>query len=251
MMLALSQDPLERGTMYSYLASTFDVDSTVKTFEEKRRLGADYLLQGYAELLVQDLPAIAPERPPLGPIRNGFEDDPNKRGENQAKQQALQDAYNQARFVEDLIFRRDTLLLQLRGNYRPTLTQFNRTADGLDELRNLATKKLKTKAAVDALLEKIVGPVKPIGEKEAPVPKWAVKQVKDDLVQIAVGSRQGLKLGEIVEINRADPKRLVVGKLRIVTLDENKAIGQPTEKSDQKVQVGDVVSRAKPSSVKE
>ena len=56
-MLAISRDPVERGTMYSYLGSAAEVDPAVKAFADRRRAAAEPLLRGYAELLAQELPA--------------------------------------------------------------------------------------------------------------------------------------------------------------------------------------------------
>src|SRR5262249_26602680 len=71
--LAVSRDPLQRGRMYSYLASAVDLKGTA--FPGGRREAAEILLKGYAEMLAQELPEQAPEVPagegsgvPSGPV---------------------------------------------------------------------------------------------------------------------------------------------------------------------------------------
>ncbi len=244
-MLAISQDPVQRGTMYSYLGSAAEVDPTVKPIAQRRRLAAEPLLQGYAEVLAQDLPEKKPARPPLGPIRNGpDDDDPNAHGAAQAREMAQMEAYKQAVFVENLISRRDTLIQQLRWLYRPNLKVNGRNAEGPEELRSLAMKRLHNKPAVDALLEKIVGPEGDPLPRTPNEPKWMVTEVNENLVQIAVGSKQGLKVGDILVISRPVANRPLVGKIRIVCVDENDSIGQLIEKTDHGVEKHDIATRS-------
>lgn len=158
-MLVISQDPVQRAATYCYLASAAEVDSSVKTFAEKRRLAAEQLFKGYVEILAQELPEKAPERPPLGRIGEGFDGgDPNARGAAQARQFAMMEAYKQARFVEDQIFFRDVLFVQFRSLYRPNPKQHGRNDEGPEELRALAKQKLKDAKKVDALMAKVLQP---------------------------------------------------------------------------------------------
>jgi RNA polymerase sigma factor (sigma-70 family) len=158
-MLDISRDPVERAATYSYLASAAEVDSTVKSFAERRRLAAEQLLKGYAEILAQELPEKAPERPALGPVEEGIDNgDPNAQGAAKARAFAMQEAYKQARFVEDQISFRDVLVVQFRSLYRPNPKQHGRNEEGPDELRALAMKRLKDATKVDALLTSVIAP---------------------------------------------------------------------------------------------
>jgi RNA polymerase sigma factor (sigma-70 family) len=243
-MLGVSQDPVERGTMYSYLASAAEADPAVKAFADRRRAAAEPLLRGYAELLAQELPERKSERPPLGPVREGPDDgDPNARGEAQARAAAMLEAYRQAVFTEDLVFRRDTLVGQLRWLYRPNLHVHGRGADGPDELRALAAARLTSPAVADELVARILGPDDRQPPKAPTEPQWAVVVAKDDLVEIAVGSRQGVKVGDTLRITRGGPKATGVAKIRVVCVDEADAVGQVMERGDQKVEPGDGVGR--------
>jgi hypothetical protein len=157
-MLAISQDPVQRAAMYSYLASAAEVDSTIPTFAEKRRLAAEQLFKGYVEILAQELPDKAPERPALGGVEYVDDGDPNKRGAAQARAFAMLEAYKQAKFVEDQIFFRDVLILQFRSLYRPSPKQHGRNEEGPEELRAFAKLKLKDATKVDGLMAKVLAP---------------------------------------------------------------------------------------------
>jgi hypothetical protein len=244
-MLALSEDPVERGTMYSYLTSAGEVDSTGKTFAERRRLAAEELFKGYQEVLAQELPVKAPERPPLGPVGERDDEDPNKRGQARAREFAMLEAYKQAVFIEDLVHRRETFLLQFRWLYRPQLKVHGRNAQSLDELRALASNKLKDAAAVEALLASVVGPEGIGRPSDKGEPKWEVTGVAEDLVQIGVGGKQGISVGDVVLINRSNQKSERIGKVRVLAIDHNEATGRLVEVAEPKVQVGDAISRAK------
>jgi hypothetical protein len=242
-MLAVSRDPVERGTMYSYLASAAEADPTVKAFADRRTLAAEPLLRGYAELLAQELPEVKPARPLLGPVREGPDDgDPNARGEAQARAAVMLEAYRQAVFTEDLVFRRDTLVGQLRWLYRPDLHVSGRGADGPDELRVLAAKRLGAGVA-DALLAKVLGPGGPTPPKVPREPEWVVVAARDDLVEIAVGSQQGVKVGETLQITRGGPNAVRVATIRVVCVDETDAIGRVVKGAEGDVGKGDVVAR--------
>ena len=52
--LESSRDPLQRGRMYSYLASAVNLSGFA--FPQGRREAAQILLTGYVEMLAQELP---------------------------------------------------------------------------------------------------------------------------------------------------------------------------------------------------
>ena len=153
--LEMSEDPIERGWVYSYLGSAAEVDPKLKTFAERRQLAAEALLDGYAEALAQDLPATAPELPAVGKIGEFDNSDPNELGKARSRQFAEIEARRQAEFVRGLVHRRDTLANQLRWLYHPHPKIHGRNADGPEELRKLATRKLPNTAAVDALMARV------------------------------------------------------------------------------------------------
>ena len=148
--LAISRDPLQRGRMYSYLASAVDLKGTA--FPGGRREAAVILLRGYAEMLAQELPEQAPELP--GVDRFDIDGDPVAEAQARARQAAQQVARQEAEFTRDLIARRDTLVLQLRDLYKPEPNYYGRNPEGPDELRALAKRKL-TGEQVKVLLEKV------------------------------------------------------------------------------------------------
>jgi hypothetical protein len=153
--LELSQDPIERGWVYSYLGSAAEMDATRKTFAERRELAAEPLLDGYAEALAQDLPAKAPELPGVDKVGEFNNADPNELGKARSRQLAQIEARRQAEFVRELVRRRDTLANQLRWLYHPHPKIHGRNTEGPEELRKLATKKLQNVGAVDALMARV------------------------------------------------------------------------------------------------
>ncbi len=148
--LAISRDPLQRGLMYSYLASAVDLRGTA--FPKGRREAARILLTGYVEMLVQELPEKAPELPGV----NIFNIDGDLIAEIQARaRHASQMAARQeAEFSRDLVGRRDILVMQFRDLFKPEPKYYGRNPEGLDELRALAKRKL-TERQVNVLLEKV------------------------------------------------------------------------------------------------
>jgi hypothetical protein len=153
--LALSRDPLQRGQLYTYLGSAAEVQEG-KEFEDRRREAAKDLLAGYAEVLAQNLPAKAPELPPVDKINASPDLDPIQAAQEQARHAAQMAAREQAEFVAALVARRDTLANQLRWLYRPDPKVYGRTPEGPDELRALARKVLREPAAVDALVAHVL-----------------------------------------------------------------------------------------------
>jgi hypothetical protein len=151
--LALSRDPRQRGAAYTYLGSAAEVQEG-KEFEDRRREAARELLAGYAEMLAQDLPAKAPELPPVDKVNNV--DGPDRAAQDQARHAAQMAAREEAEFVGGLVSRRDTLANQLRWLFRPDPRVHGRNPEGPDELRALARKLLRNPAAVDALLAHVL-----------------------------------------------------------------------------------------------
>jgi hypothetical protein len=148
--LEISRDPLQRGRMYSYLASAVNLSGTA--FAKGRRDAVEILLTGYVEMLAQELPETAPELPAV----NKFDIDGDPAAEAQARAQhaAQMTARREAEFTRDLIERRDTLVMQFRDLFKPEPNYHGRSPEGPDELRVLANKKL-TEQQVKVLLEKV------------------------------------------------------------------------------------------------
>jgi hypothetical protein len=115
--LEVSRDPLQRGRIYSYQASAVDLRGTA--FPEGRREAAEILLNGYFEMLVQELPEKAPELPGVekigGLIGNGSIEEAQARTRHDAQMTAREEAV----FIRDQIERRETLVVQLRDLYKP------------------------------------------------------------------------------------------------------------------------------------
>jgi hypothetical protein len=150
--LAVSRDPLQRGRMYSLLASAVDVSGYA--FPKGRREAAEILLTGYREMLAQELPETAPELPVVEKIgdvvgRGGAEE-----ALVRARHAAQRAARAEAVFIREQIDRRDTLVRQLRDLYRPDMKRHGRTPDGPDELRGLAATRL-TDQQVRVLIQKV------------------------------------------------------------------------------------------------
>jgi hypothetical protein len=151
--LEVSQDPLQRGRIYSYLASAVEMNGTA--FPEGRREAAEILLTGYAEMLVQGLPEKAPELPGVekigGLIGNGGPDEAQARTEHAAQVVAREEAV----FVRDQIDRRETLVLQFRDLYKPDAKRHGRNEAGPEELKELASQQL-TDQQTSELIRKVL-----------------------------------------------------------------------------------------------
>jgi hypothetical protein len=236
--LEISRDPIERGWIYSYLGSTAEIDPRLTDFAQRRRMATNVLLTGYTEALAQDLPKFAPELPVVEKI--GAEDggDPTEQAKRVARHAAQIEARRDAELVRDLVHRRDTLAIQLRWLYRPNPKVHGRNADGPDELRALATKKLNNPAAVNDLLGRVTGP-----EPRPPEPGWHVQEVAGELVQISAGNKQGLKVGDTLEVYRLTPARVCIAHLRLVAVDEDTAVAKSSPKPGRTVSVNDLVAR--------
>jgi hypothetical protein len=149
--LAISRDPLQRGRMWSLLASAVDLSGTA--FPEGRREASEILLTGYIEMLAQELPEKAPELP--GVDKFDVDGDPVAEAQARAQHAAQMAARQQAEFTRDLVDRRDTLVVQLRDLFKPEPKRHGRNPEGPDELRALAKKKRMTEQQVNVLLEKV------------------------------------------------------------------------------------------------
>ncbi|MEO2090483.1 MAG: hypothetical protein ABGY75_13445, partial [Gemmataceae bacterium] len=123
--LVISRDPIQRATLYSYLASAEEVSGGA--FAERRRTAADWLLMGYLELLAQELPDEKPELPNAPRVLG---DNPA----NRARNAAVMAAIVETRFVQEQVFRRDVLVQQLRDLYKPDAKRAGRDEKGPDEL---------------------------------------------------------------------------------------------------------------------
>jgi hypothetical protein len=148
--LAVSRDPLQRGRMYSSLASAVTLRGDA--FPAGRREAAEILLTGYAELLALKLPEKAPELPAVQRFRVGG--DPAAEAQASARRAAQLAARQEAEYTGALVARRDTLVMQLRDLFKPEPNYHGRNPEGPDELRALAKKKL-TERHVRVLLEKV------------------------------------------------------------------------------------------------
>lgn len=140
--LKLSRDPLDRGHLYSYLASCEEVGKG--EFADRRRKATEWLLTGYLELLVQELPDAKPELP--GVMKFRIDGDGAEAQLVRAKHAAQVAAREQAEWACEQINRRDTLVLQFRNLY-------SRDAD---ELRKLAAAKLPTADDADTLMKRVL-----------------------------------------------------------------------------------------------
>ena len=151
--LALSRDPLQRGTLYSYLGSAAEVEAE-NTFDDRRRQAAKELLTGYAEMFAQELPDKAPELPAVD-ILFGEWIDPIPHEAARKRHAAQWAARQEAEFIRALVDRRDTLAKQLRWLYHPDPRIHGRNPDGPEELRALAGKLLNDPKAAKALLAQV------------------------------------------------------------------------------------------------
>ena len=151
--LEISRDPLQRGQMYSLLASTVDVSGLA--FPKGRRQAAEFLLAGYRELLAQELPDKASDLPGVskigGLIGRGDVEEAQARAEHAAQMAAREEA----KFIQAQIERRETLVMQLRDLYKPEPKRHGRNPEGPMELRVLAAKTM-TNLQVDALIKKVM-----------------------------------------------------------------------------------------------
>jgi hypothetical protein len=131
--------PEQRGTLYSYLSSAYEVDKDVKDFAERRRNAAKPLLQGLAELEGMNLPEKAPEPPGLRLLRDDF-GDKAEQARVRAEYEKSRIAREKAERIQRLVFRRNTLKDQVKWLYYR-----DPVAD--DELRDLASKKVSQELA--------------------------------------------------------------------------------------------------------
>lgn len=149
--LEFSRNPLEIPRLFSNLACTVNLRGD--EFPKGRREAAEYLLLGYQQMLVQDLPEKAPELPGVGKIGGVDGNGPNQDA-IRAQHAAEIVARKEADFIVEQIGRRNTLVQQLRDLYQPHPKYHGRNPEGPDELRALALRSL-TEKQTDALLKKI------------------------------------------------------------------------------------------------
>lgn len=141
--LKVSRDPLDRGHLYSYLASCEEVGQG--EFADRRRRAAGWLLTGYLELLAQELPDEKPELPGVMKFRIDGDDPDAQR--TRAKHAAQLAARERAEWVTAQVARRDVLVVHFRNLY---------PAADADDLRTLAEAKLPTKDDADALRRRVL-----------------------------------------------------------------------------------------------
>jgi RNA polymerase sigma factor (sigma-70 family) len=84
-------------------------------------------------------------------------------------------------------------------------------------------------------------PVRPEKPGRVPDPLPTVKDVQDDLVHISAGSKSSLKVGDTLEVYRTEPKPAYVGEIRLLAVEEYRAVGKLITKTNQRVKVGDLV----------
>lgn len=190
--LKLSRDPLDRGRLYSYLASCEEVGRG--EFADRRRKAADWLLKGYLELLAQELPDQKPELP--GVERFDVGGNGPEAAQARAKHAAQVAAREQAVWVCDQIDRRDTLVLHLRNLYEPHPKVYGHGPDGPDELRKLAEAVLPSAGDVDTLMERVLPGVKPPTREPIKAPVPAVKEETMGLTASVTPEKKEVMLGE-------------------------------------------------------
>jgi hypothetical protein len=139
--------PDQRATMYSYLASSYEADKTIKDFGKRRTAAMAPLLEGLKELQAFGLPELAPEFPrPVGVVIGDFKDPAEEERARLAREEYALRRAEVAR-TRELVFRRDVLRVQVKGLY-------NRDPMADDELHELAIKAIDKETA-DALVKMV------------------------------------------------------------------------------------------------
>jgi hypothetical protein len=131
------------------------VELSGTAFPEGRREAAVILLNGYFEMLVQELPEKTPELPGVEKIGGLIGNGGLQEAQARTRHAAQMDAREEAVFVRDQIDRRETLVVQLRDLYKPDAKRHGRTEDGPKELRELASKQLTNQQASE-LIKKVL-----------------------------------------------------------------------------------------------
>jgi predicted RNase H-like nuclease (RuvC/YqgF family) len=93
--------------------------------------------------------------------------------------------------------------------------------------------------------EKKTKPVDPLKKSEPPPAdiKGAIRQVKDGLAVISIGSDSGLETGQKLEVYRLQPTPKYLGTLTLVEVKAKSAVGKISPASDKvTIEVGDEVS---------
>lgn len=184
--LELSRDPVQRGTLFSYLASAAEVKTT-GTFAERREKAAELLLQGYEELSRLKIPRIPPELPAVvkfNPDETDFRESERLQKQHDDEMQARK----QAELIRELVQLRAMLVEQLRY-------LFAREPLDLARLRQLIEKNISDPEAAQELLRRVAPK-----EQVKPVP--FEEQLKSARARIAE-----LKLVEVHTIKDSIDKR--------------------------------------------
>ena len=108
--------PEQRGTLYSYLGSAYEVEKDIKDFAERRRNALKPLLEGLAELQAMKLPVKAPEVPGLRLLREDV-GDPAEQARAKAAYEASRIAREKAQRIERLVLNQKTLKDQVKWLY--------------------------------------------------------------------------------------------------------------------------------------
>ena len=130
--LQLPVEPVQRIRLYGYWGGTVFMLKRTDQFPQRRLAAVIVFLDGLAELRKFNLPEKAPERPAMGA---NYDDAPTeieaRRMEEQNRREAA--AWEQARFLEQMIQYRDAMIGQIVWLY-------SREPNATEELRQLTVK---------------------------------------------------------------------------------------------------------------
>jgi hypothetical protein len=137
--------PDQRATMYSYMASAYEVSKEPKEFEKRRAKAIAPLLTGLNEMQAFELPEVQPEfvageRPLIGDFA-----DPAAAERARLAREAYARRRAEYERTRELVFRRNVLRQQVKDLY-------SRDPQADDELRDLATKAIDKETA-EALMK--------------------------------------------------------------------------------------------------
>jgi len=180
--LELPQDPWRTTRLYEYWGSAIQVahrGTHDKEMAKARRQAVILYLQGLRELQQYDLPEVKPPIPMAGFITHAGPTDSEEYRKLKRKQEKEIAAQKLAKFQRSMIEHRDILTLQVSGMY-------SRFPWASDEIRELATKILKDKDAVERLMSAVDAAVqqriRELGwEPELPDMNSVVVQVDPDM----------------------------------------------------------------------
>jgi hypothetical protein len=182
--LACPQEPLKKIRLYAYWGDALQVSKRGVVNQEMmaaRKEAAMPYLQGLKETLQYNLPEEKPEIPE-GRFINSFPREPNNGGTVPEAIRLMKEnieAQRNARFIGDMIDHRDVLTRQISGMY-------SRFPWASNEIRELATKTLGDKAAVDRLMSYVDASVKKRTEELgwAPLPPDNTPPASSNLAQV-------------------------------------------------------------------